>query len=591
MKTNLNRYFLAALFATGMLATSCDDMLDLEPKTNPSDATMWNSAAAFEKEVNNFYCFLPYFQDKSEKWGFWDRDSWSDLRMNKDTENVYSNSSYVPSETDKIYEEYFKNLRSINYFFKNYGNYANKEQIAQYYAEALFFRAYTSYRMFKDYGPLTIVKDVLETNSPELYAARATRDEFADFIIGDLEEAINTHALPLQKKIFNTDNDGRITLGAAKALMAEICLFEGTWQKYHYDNTARATDLLNKAVKYASEVMADDSYDLFYDEQLGTDSYRYMFLLESVSLCNPAGLLKESCKEYIFRNRFHENIRQTGQNMVHAAKYTNVSRKLVEMFLDKDGKATKPDYKTSLNSYYKDRDPRLSSLAVAIGDLEWTNANGSTFERNAADSAQAALVQWNGPGFYVKKFSTERNMDATAFGMDAPLIRLAEVYLIYAEAKCELGNGNISDEDLNISLNLLRDRVKMPHLTQTTVPEGSTLLEEIRKERTRELYLEGFRFDDLRRWKTAEKEMSTNLEGVYVGDGSAYAKDWDITSPYGQTGFKYLSESNTNYDISEDGYVIREAASKRQFQKKNYLLPLPTKQLELNPNLVNNEGW
>lgn len=586
-----NYLYHATIFASMMLAVSCDDMLDMQPETNPSDAVVWNSAASFEKEVNNYYSFLPYFQDKTNKRGIADRESMSDIVLSEDTENGYSNSTYTAPETDNFYEEYFNNLRSINYFFKNREGYADKDEIKQYYAEALFFRAYISFRMFKDYGPLTIVKDVIETSSPELFAARATRDEFADFIIGDLEEAINTGALPVQKKIVSTDQNGRITIGAARALLAEVCLFEGTWQKYHFQNTERSNALLTKAATYAEQVMNDDSYQLFYDEKLGVDSYHYMFTLESLSKTNPAGVLKETNKEYILRNRFHETKRQLGQNTVHAFQMTNMTRKFVEMFLDKNGQASKPDYKTSLNSYYKDRDPRLSTLAFSVGDLRWSYESASNFERNAADSAKAIFTKWNGCGFYVKKYATERAMSPTESGMDVPIIRLAEVYLIYAEAKCELDNGAISDADLDKSLNRLRDRVLMPHLTNATVPDGSTLLEEIRKERTRELYLEGFRFDDVRRWKTAEKEMGGNLEGVYIGTGSAFAKDWTLTSPYGQADIIYLAANNTQRSMSADGYAIREAASRRTFAKRNYLLPLPTKQIGLNPQLKNNEGW
>lgn len=584
------------LSVLSLLFTSCDDMLDLKPESTPSDAVIWNSASSFEKEVNNYYTFLPYFQNKSNNGvltlrGIFDRDIMSDLYFYKDSEDTYSNSTYTPSETDGIYQEYFKNIRSINYFFKNYTSYSKKEEIEQYRAEALFFRAYISFRVFKDYGPLTIVKDVMETYSPELNEARASRDDFANFIIGDLEDAIASNALPLQKNIASTSTNGRIALGAAQALLAEVCLFEGTWQKYHYNNTSRANELLQKAVDYSLKVMADDSYKLFYNSGLGVDSYRYMFTLESVSQANPVGVLKEANSEYIFRNRFHENVRQLGQNIIHAARFSNMSRKFVESFLDKNGKATTPDYKSSLNSYYKDRDPRLASMSVAPGDFQWTYANASNFQRNAADTAQAAIRSWDGPGFYVDKFSTERTVGATMAGFDVPIIRLAEVFLIYAEAKCELANGVISDADLNKSINLLRDRVHMPHLTSTTVPVGSSLLEEIRKERTRELYLEGFRFDDLRRWKTAEVDMSSDLEGVYIESNSAFAKDWTIISIYGQAPYTYLANDNTKNQMSQDGYVLREASSRRTFRSKNYLLPIPTMQIELNPKLEQNPGW
>lgn len=593
----MKNIYITTLLLASLFVASCDDMLDMKPETSPSDASVWNSAASFEKEVNNYYGFLPYFQNKSSNnsvylWGVYDRDLMADLKLDKSTENVYSNSTYTPAEKDGVYTEYFKNLRSINYFFKNYNNYSKKGEIEQYRAEALFFRAYTSFRVFKDYGPLTIVKDVSETTSPELTSPRASRDDFANFIITDLEEAINSNALPVQKDIVGTPTNGRIALGAAQALLAEVCLFEGTWQKYHYNNTARSQELLNKAVLYAKKVMDDTSYKLFYSDKLGNESYKYMFLLESVSKTNPAGVMKESNTEYIFRNRFHENIRQLSQNLVHAAQYSNMTRQFVEMFLDKDGKDTPLDYKTSLSSFYKDRDPRLSTLGVGIGTYRWNYGNNfSTFTRNAADTINAAVQQWDGPGFYVSKFSTERKMNATSSGFDVPIIRLAEVYLIYAEAKCELGNGSISDADLNLSINLLRDRVHMPHLTAGNVPEGSSLLNEIRKERTRELYLEGFRFDDLRRWKTAEIELSKNLEGVYIGSGSAFSKDWLFEPTYGQADYLYAASQNANMAITPDGFVQREAATNRVFRQRNYLLPLPTEQLKLNPKLEQNPDW
>lgn len=587
---------LVIAFAALFINTSCDSMLDLKPETDPSDVVMWTTVTAFKNEANNFYTWLPKMQNQTSGsdilvYGFMDREEMSDIRLNKDAENATSNSSYGTNQTDKIYEEYFKHMRSVNYLFINAGTYSKPDEIKQYVAEAHFFRAYISYLMFVDYGPLTIVKDVMDVNSPELTEARATRDDFADFIISDLEEAINSGALPKQSAIASTSDNGRITLGAAQALLARMCLFEGTWQKYHDSNTTRSNTLLEKAAQYADLVMSDNSYKLFRNEQMGDASYRWMFILESVTKCNPWGVLKASNTEYIFRNRFHETIRQSGQNNTHRANGAMITRKMVEMFLDKNGKATKPDYITSLNSYLKDRDPRLATTSSALGDLYWSYEPGSTFARDHADSLKMAVRSWNGNGFYCNKFAGERGATNTADGFDVPIIRLAEVYLIYAEAKCELGGGTISQTDLDKSINKLRTRVSMPLLTAAAVPSGSTMLNEIRRERTVELFMEGFRYDDLRRWKTAEVEMSKDLEGIWMGEGSAFAKNWTISYPSLSKTLNYNSSDAKAFTVNADGYTVREAAAKRQFTEKNYLRPLPTKQISLNPNLVQNPGW
>ena len=123
----------------------------------------------------------------------------------------------------------------------------------------------------------------------------------------------------------------------------------------------------------------------------------------------------------------------------------------------------------------------------------------------------------------------------------------------------------------------------MEPLTNSSIPTGSTMLNEIRRERTIELYLEGHRLNDLRRWATAKTEMSMNFEYLYVGTNSAFLKN---RTDNGSNAGMPSAES-----ISEQGYAIKQQAAKRQFKDRNYLLPLPTAQIELNPNIEQNPGW
>ena len=96
---------------------------------------------------------------------------------------------------------------------------------------------------------------------------------------------------------------------------------------------------------------------------------------------------------------------------------------------------------------------------------------------------------------------------------------------------------------------------------------------EIRRERTVELFMEGFRFNDIKRWGTAEIEMSKSLLGVEYT-----ATEWELSNP-------------THPPLNNDGFIETESATKRQFLDKHYLFPIPSKQIFLNPSLTQNPGW
>ena len=141
-------------------------------------------------------------------------------------------------------------------------------------------------------------------------------------------------------------------------------------------------------------------------------------------------------------------------------------------------------------------------------------------------------------------------------GFDYPIIRYAEVLLNYAEAVYER-DGKIEDKDLNISLNLVRTRVNpnMPGLTNKLVNDnGLSMREEIRRERTVELFHEGFRLDDLKRWKTAEVEMPQDILGVKWA-GTDFETKW----------------SACPYPRNSEGVIVMETG--RQWQDKHYFIP------------------
>ena len=189
-------------------------------------------------------------------------------------------------------------------------------------------------------------------------------------------------------------------------------------------------------------------------------------------------------------------------------------------------------------------------------------------------------VAWNASqmGFWMWKYYNSHTNCANATGVnttDAPLFRLGEILLNYAEAKWELTEFNQDLADLTI--NKLRDRVHVAHMEVAQINEAfdpardadiDPVLWEIRRERRVELMGEGFRFDDLRRWKKGHYVDKQPL-GVYVSNPAEY-------------GNKLL--------INAEGYVYF-------FEKplgwldKYYLRPIPLNQKALNPNLGQNPGW
>ena len=169
---------------------------------------------------------------------------------------------------------------------------------------------------------------------------------------------------------------------------------------------------------------------------------------------------------------------------------------------------------------------------------------------------------------------------------DLHVIRYAEVLLIYAEAVFER-NGSISDADLNKSINIIRNRVNMPALTSALAEaNGLDMRTEIRRERSIELAMEGFRYDDLRRWKTAEIELPEAIKGIDIK-----IPDWQKAILDG--GVKNLYADQTwQSNTDEHGFIVSEKASDRHFDPaKHYLRPIPTKEILINPKLEQNPGW
>jgi hypothetical protein len=545
--------FIVALFTLA----GCQDM-DLLPKDNLPDQLFWKTPADYAKEVNQLY-------SRTETFGTKDTDS--DIGFELNTNNV-SNGTFSAPNSDSEWSDRFVDLRQCNTIIEKSDSYEGDfAEIERYVAEARFFRAYTHWRLMKKFNDVPVLTKLLTIESPELYGGRMSQKEVEDFILSELE-AIYTQ-LPKQSEL-KSNEIGRVTQGAALALKARAALFAGTWAKYHQHRTDYQ-QLLDQAIKAAERVIDSKEYTLF--ENKDAESYRYLFTDEG-----------DNASEEIFGSRYYDDIRVHGTaHSVFWGWRGTPTKKMADMYLCKTSGLPIEHPNSGFRGYEKiadefaDRDPRMSQTILMPG----------TSYRNAQHGPDVCSSKFTTrpetrTGYKLWKFMGEvfgKPSDKDSY--DYHIIRYAEILLILAEATFEK-DGSIGDNVLDKSINVVRSRkgVGMPPLTNQFVRDnGLDMLTEIRRERTVELAFEGFRRDDLRRWKTAETELKKAIMGIKY-TGTEYEERQALNDGY-------------SGQIDTDGFLVIEPEGNRFFTvPKHYYYSLPLDELYLNPNLApNNPGW
>lgn len=574
----LLKFNIAFLFTLCLTFQSC---LNMDPEDQLADGNMWQNPGQYELFTKQFYSWLRDFNGLGGPHG----DIRSDL-LTESPRNIYSNGTYSIPLTDGNYTGAYTNLRQVNLLLKNSKSYPLPNDIKVPVGEAYFFRAYIYFDLLQLYGGVIKVEEPLDIVSPELYVRQNTREEIVEFIISDLNNAIER--LPEYSTI-TAANTGCLSVEAAQAFLSRVGLYAGTWEKFHNGN-GQNTELSKKWLKIAYEaaykVIESGTFEIFKPEGLMNiaddpgAAYRYLFILEN-ERSNPAnGITKSSNKEYILSKRHDTTLAPIGINITEG-RFNNAihfTRKFANLYLQRST-GLPIDTRTwryeELGSEYLDRDNRMSAIMMINGGYYFSSTKGwrTTWLGDQAERDAAKLTPFNpvgGTGYHYRKWCAEREVEKTKEGYDYPVIRYAEVLLNYAESKFECDD-NISDEDLRISLNLVRSRVNpaMPALTNGLLKNsGTNMRTEIRRERTVELIDEGFRLDDLKRWKTAEYEMPDDLLGIKY------------------TGTAFETAGWTGVTVNQDGCLIWERG--RQWDNKQYLYPLPIDQLQLNPNLQPN---
>ena len=566
------------IFFASISLISCHSVLDKTPLDEITEATFWNSATDMELYINVFYPML------RGNVNYHNNDNNSDNMQPISPNNVLSGTRSIPATGGGWG---WADIRRINYFLENSQNVTegNQADINHYLGEGYFFRALLYFDKVKRFGDVPWYDKVLNIDSEELYAPREGRNIIVDHIITDLENAISL--LKTRSDIGAT----RINKESALLFLSRVCLYEGTWEKYHAGTAFGVTGstgekYLTRAVQAADELMntagaelystgdpINDYFDLFGMDDLSGNTEA--LLIETVDPTQDLGTWT-----WTYLNG------QRGNG-------TGITNSLVQDYLDINGMpiSISESYvgDQTLDQVVENRDPRLNQSMWTPGKISISSTppvifNTPPLEKGGSDMSTT--------GYMVRKGSTtdpDQNTGSSTdnYGkVDGMVFRYGEVLLNFAEARAELGT--LTQDDLDRSINLLRARVGMPELSLEVgftdpdwdFPSLSPIINEIRRERRVELAFEGFRHDDLMRWRAAHVFQNERPKGARFIMGVSFPAIEDQIAGIAVDENRYIDRYKS---VIPNGYSFDES--------RDYLFPLPTNELTLNENLVQNPGW
>ena len=517
---------------------SADQLLDVTSPTTVSDETFWTQENDAILTLNGTYSALPDWFEIIGQDGLTDNGA---VNRQFDSRYVFSDGTADPLSAygRERWQRWFPGVARANILLGNIDRIPagkiDPNRKARYIAEAKFLRAVLYLQLVATYGPVPMpLTPLTDAESREL--TNATVPQLYDQIIKDLDEA--AAVLPVSY----TGNDiGRATKYAALSYKARAALYSGRFQV---------------AADAAKEVIDANVYALH-------PNYGELFLY--------AG---ETSKERIFTHNYAKTTQASGQNnniFGEYGPYTNSAsatvvpiRQLVDSYLMKDGLpiTTSPLYNPKAwtpedtLSYTSNRDPRLAFTILYPG-APWDGGVFDSRPRGISSKPEAIDLQnaqVSVTGFNIRKYiDVTDKTDRGNGGIDIILMRYADVLLMYAEAKFELGQGD--DPTAIDAFNAVRQRVGMP--TVTTLTEDL-----IRNERRDELAFEGLRLFDIRRWQIADQVI-----------------------PVGAVcGIDYIN-------AAAETVRACKPASARQFPARAYLWPIPQVEIDLNSNLKQNVGY
>lgn len=576
----LRLYTLAAVGAGLLALTGCESALDRFPKDKLTPDTFFKTGTECELFTNDFYTMFPSASD------------------------IFSESADIISKTSLIQEVLgnkqvpstssswkWDKLRDINFFLEYSKNCNITADRLKYEGVARFFRAFFYYEKVKRYGDVPWLDVALDSDDDRLYMGRTPRQEVINHMLEDLDFAIEN--LDANRSLYT------VTRWTALALKSRVTLFEGTFRKYH--GVDGWEQLLTTCAEASNEFIKSSGYSIY-----NTGTTPYLSLFSSINAIDTEIVLARAYNSSIgLTHDVNGYLTSTSQGR------PGILKDIANMYLMTDGTpfTSKSGYDTmTLAQEAQNRDKRFAQTMRAPG-----------YKRIGETKETAPNLAACETGYQPVKYLQAAQYDAYNTSIiDMPIFRAAEVYLNYAEAKAELGT--LTQGDIDISIKPLRERAGVSNLSlsvananpdpylmddvtgyQNVKGPNTGVILEIRRERTVELMMEGFRYWDIMRWHEGQRFTRTFL-GLYFPGAGNYDLNADGTPDVCLwSGSKPATTAPIVYEIDKDiflsegsrGNIILHTDFPRTFrQDRDYLYPIPTDDRILtNGNITQNPGW
>lgn len=603
---------------------SCDDFLTREPLDFGSEVDYYGSDKDLMAAVNDFYSILPLNNDL---WGgLYTNDVVSDNQVSSGAQNLlYKGDKRTPAMNDSQ-GWWFRNMRGINFFISKVAGHesemtGDQSMVRHYLGEAYFFRAYANFNRYVSYGDTPILTEVLPDDPNVLAAAskRLPRNMVARNIITDLDSAVS-----MLKD--NAPQSGRITSYAALMLKSRVALFEATWERYHANTAFVPGNSKWPGKDWWPDFQwpagsAEAEINWFLDQAIdAADKVASTHTLSSDYLGMFNSLIPfADGHEVILARYYQDGVKSHSCSaMLKSGGGCNATRALVNTYLMQSGLPiyADSDYKGDLTSYeeFMGRDLRLQQSVRAAG--EFIQAIKGDDGKYYPDT-----IYYYRPNIWVsgnEKATTGYELDKWVSKVPeqrvqyhcttaVPIFRAAEAYLNYIEAYYErYGNlgGNCDrywrairhragvDEDYNKTI-AATDLSKENDLgVWSRGKEVSPVLYNIRRERRCEFIAEGLRLNDLKRWRSLDKMVNYQPEGINLWGGPLHEMysekelKSDLVSQQSSGNYIMPFRINSTSPVY-DGY---------NFPKAHYLEPIPITEFLLTTidgksALYQNPGW
>lgn len=593
-----------------LIQVSCNDsFFDTQPDNQLNIESIFSNREQTEQYWGGLFVAIPDVWDQStnEIWTYM-TDEGDMSNLSRTTTDAMNAGSLNSSNTTNLARQYWEKIRQCVIFMENIEN--NQEimnaqngpqVVARFRAEARFLRAFYYWRTFQIHGPTPILPEGVGLPTDNYQVPRTPVDEFINWLIAELDLArqdLPDETYQPGTTTVDPTQSGRISGMIVEALKSRILL-------YH------ASPLFNGNGDYANfrnldgTLLFNQTYDASRWEKAATAAKTAIDLAEShgkslykVQDNDPfrAGFLSS-------RNLFWDGWRTEGIWVrpnsdiqmweLRAApraiagtsfNYSAVSQQFVDGFrmasglsIQQDANYNESGFTTEGNAYYvagtsrmyEGREPRFYAYVTFNGSvIPGAPKPGMTrveFYNTGNSGAAGAPRDWPRTGYTIRKniHPTHSRVPSVIVARPAMLIRLAELYLNYAEALNEADPGH---PDILQYLNAVRDRGGLPSLSSGL--SQAQMREEIRRERQIELCFEGHRFFDVRRWKvpnTPGYQQGGNIMGMDMTRGTT---------------------------LSDPGFHTRVVAVRRApWNNRYYFLPFQAAEMDRNTELVQLPGY